>query len=153
MNNGVNILDVAKILICKFNNEDKPITQLKLQKLLYFIEAYYMVTYDTEKLYNEEFFAWTYGPVCKEVYNKYKFYLDHPIYENSCDELPNLNKNIINCINEVIDIFGDLRPKQLVTITHMVGSPWYNTQTNSSQTISKKETKKWFKEKFLTNGN
>ena len=150
MNNGVDILDVAKILICKFNNEDKPITQLKLQKLLYFIEAYYMVNYDEERLYKEEFNAWTYGPLCQKVYLKYKYFTNNPIYEDSCDNLPNLKEKIMNSIDKVCSTFGELNVSDLVALTHMENSPWDKTPKNCNATISKVETKKWFMEKFIT---
>lgn len=152
MDNGVNILDVAKILICKFNNENKEITQLKLQKLLYFIEAYYMASYDKNRLYKEDFNAWTYGPLCQKVYTEYKCYMDLPIYEFS-DNLPKLDDTITNSIDDVYDIFGDVNTSDLIKITHMPGSPWYKTKKNCNATISKIETKKWFKEKFLTSEN
>ena len=53
MGKKYNALDIAKYLICKFNNENKTITQLKLQKLsiiphflqlhiLYFLPSYHL---------------------------------------------------------------------------------------------------------------
>ena len=33
-----------------------------------------MAYYDKGALYIEDFYAWTYGPVIKEVYDKYKIY-------------------------------------------------------------------------------
>ena len=153
MNNGVNILDVAKVLICKFNRENKKITQLKLQKLLYFIEAYYMANYDKDKLYNEEFNAWTYGPLCQKVYLKYKNFTNNPIYEDSCDNLPNLGEEIMNSIEKVCSTFGKLSVYDLVTLTHMKDSPWDKTEKNCDATISKEATKKWFMENFIANGN
>lgn len=151
MNKEVNILDVAKILICKFNEEDKEITQLKLQKLLYFIEAYYMSVYDKEKLYNEKFYAWTYGPVSKEVYNEYKSFINLPIKENDCTNLKTFDEDIMNSINAVYNIFGNLNSSELIRLTHMQGSPWYDTPTNFDVEISKVKTKIWFGEKFLKN--
>ena len=153
MSNTVDVLDVAKTLICKFNNAGKDITQLKLQKLLYFIESYYMATYDKDKLYNEEFYAWTYGPVCKEVYIKYKFFADTPIYEQECEKICEFNSNVVDSINDVYDLFGDLTSTQLIKLTHMKGSPWYELPIDFDTVISKNNTKKWFKEVFLNNVN
>lgn len=156
MRNGVNVLDIAKIVICKFNNStpDNSITQLKLQKILYFIEAYYMAMYDKDRLYKEDFFAWTYGPVCKEAYNKYKVFMDLPI-EEDCSALPEplpFDTEITDSIDSVIDIFGSLSATNLIRLTHMQGSPWYNTSKSNKVPINKEETKKWFKGLFLSDG-
>ena len=145
---GVNILDVAKYLICMCNKNGDEITQLRLQKLLYFIEAYYMVSFDKNYLYNEDFYAWTYGPVCKEVYDKYKGFMDSPIIEENCDSVVVFEEDVVNTIEEIYKVFGKLSTTKLIKLTHMKNSPWYNTSTNSKNTISKKETKVWFKENF-----
>lgn len=46
-------------------------SHLKLQKLLYYCEAYHLAYFD-ESLMHEEFEAWLHGPVCREVYNQLK---------------------------------------------------------------------------------
>ena len=152
MNKEISILDVAKRLICKFNDDDKEITQLKLQKMLYFIEAYYMVKYNKPSLYKEEFYAWTYGPVCKEIYDKYKYYLNSPIYEE-CEILPYLDDEIQSSINDVYLLFSKYSTSQLIGITHLDGSPWSNIRKlkDLNLVIPKKETKEWFKEMVLQN--
>ena len=152
MNKEISILDVAKELICKFNREDKDITQLKLQKLLYFIEAYYMAMYDKDSLYKEKFYAWTYGPVSKEIYSKYKNYMDLPIRESGCaNNLEIFGEEIISSFNRIYNVFGKLTSSQLIKLTHMQGSPWFETPTNFDAEIPKEKTKKWFKEVFIKN--
>ncbi len=140
-------LDIAKCLICKFNNEGKTITQLKLQKLLYFIEAYYMAYYDKGALYIEDFYAWTYGPVIKEVYDKYKIYMSDAIVENDCGNTIDLDKNIKDSIDTIYSAFGNLTAYDLIKITHLQDSPWFNTIKPNK--ISKEQTKKWFNYLFL----
>lgn len=43
-------------------------SHLKLQKLLYYIDAYHLAYFD-KPLVAENFEAWVHGPVCREVYN------------------------------------------------------------------------------------
>ena len=50
-------------LISLFNKDDKDITQLQIQKLMYFFEAFYMNVMEVDSLYECSFNAWTYGPV------------------------------------------------------------------------------------------
>lgn len=147
----VDILDVAKLVICKFNNsnDNRVITQLKLQKMLYFIEAYYMAVYNKDALYNDDFYAWTYGPVCKRVYDKYKIFMDSPIIE-SCELNTNIiDTDIIDSIDNIFDNFGHLSATSLIRLTHLKNSPWYNTKKTNNTPINKKETKEWFRKVFL----
>ena len=46
-------------------------SHLKLQKLLYYCEAYHLAYFDTS-LINENFEAWVHGPVCRNVFNALK---------------------------------------------------------------------------------
>lgn len=155
MKEKYNALDIAKYLICKFNNENNTITQLKLQKLLYFIEAYYMAYYDKKALYIEDFYAWTYGPVIKEVYDKYKIYMSEAIIEDDCNNIITLDNETVDSINTICSTFGNHSAYDLIKITHLQGSPWFNTLKPNK--ISKEETKKWFNNLFLVgsqkNGN
>ena len=48
-----------------------PMSHLKLQKLLYLIEGYHLA-YFTESLIDDEFQAWTHGPVSRKVYDSLK---------------------------------------------------------------------------------
>lgn len=154
MNNTVKVLDVAKYLICKFNNEtgNLSITQLKLQKLLYFIEAYYMAKYDKDNLYEDNFLAWTYGPVCKRVYDKYKIFMDSQIVEEHCTiSATDFDDEVNESIEYVFEHFGRLSTTSLIMLTHLKASPWYETNKDGKSIINKEKTKKWFKRVFLKN--
>lgn len=142
-------LTIAKYIICEMNRTNQTVTQLKLQKLLYFVEAYYMAKYEKERLFEDEFFAWTYGPVCKKVYDKYKSYYDLPIKEYDCEDIK--DTQIQDSIRIVCDAFGSLSTSKLIAITHLKNSPWDNASNNNG-IISKQETKEWFRKLFMKNG-
>lgn len=149
----------------KVKNPEKSIsiTNLKLQKLMYFVEAYYMVKNpDDDQLFSTDWSAWDYGPVCQKLYDYFKKYgsIEIIISEEETEKgnaLPEKNKEYIK---EVFDIFGDLSAFDLVTLTHMSGSPWYeiyeenkndnkyNFKKINNSIISKKKTKKWFEKRF-----
>ena len=66
------------------------ITHLKLQKLLYYAQAWYMVLTENEAepiLFEEKIEAWTHGPVVREVYNKYS--------EMRYDSIPRPDDNVV----------------------------------------------------------
>lgn len=142
-------LTIAKYIVCEMNRIKEKVTQLKLQKLLYFVEAYYMVKYDKEKLFEDEFLAWTYGPVCKSVYDKYKSYYDLPIVESDCEDIK--DPQIEDAIKIVCEAFGSLSTSKLIAITHLKESPWDKSEKRNS-IISKQETKEWFRRLFTKNG-
>jgi uncharacterized phage-associated protein len=64
-------LSVAKVLIrLLFTVDEKdPLTNLCLQKLLYYAQAWSLVLRESE-LFPEEIEAWRWGPVVPAVYNK-----------------------------------------------------------------------------------
>lgn len=58
---------LADFILLKYG----PMSHLKLQKLLYYTDAYHLAYFETE-LIAENFEAWVHGPVCKEVYEALK---------------------------------------------------------------------------------
>ena len=46
-------------------------THLKIQKLVYYTQAWYLANFDTP-LFDEDMQAWTHGPVAPSVYEKYR---------------------------------------------------------------------------------
>lgn len=144
----ISALCVAKKIICRMNETGKEITQLKLQKLLYFTEAYYMATYNKSELFKEQFYAWTYGPVCKEVYIEYKMYLSSPIPASECENLPTFDNDVEESILMVCNVLGDLTSSQLIQLTHMQDSPWSKANSFKDERISKKDTREWFESVF-----
>lgn len=55
-----------------------PIDNLTLQKLLYYVQAKFLVEKD-KPCFEDKIIKWKHGPVVKEVYNQYKKYLSYPI--------------------------------------------------------------------------
>lgn len=73
-------LDIAKwflnynLFLRNVDNEDTDdISNLKLQKLLYYAQGCYLAMYDAP-LFKEDIVAWAHGPVVREVYDEYKAY-------------------------------------------------------------------------------
>jgi uncharacterized phage-associated protein len=49
------------------------ISNLKLQKLLYYVQGFHLAMYN-KPLFKEDIVAWQYGPVVKEAYHHFKKY-------------------------------------------------------------------------------
>lgn len=90
--------ELSKHIINWCYDKDIHITNLKLQKLLYFIQiGYYRIT--DERLIDDDFYAWQLGPVIPEVYSEYSIYSSSTLpYQNDCLVLSNHVSLIIDCI-------------------------------------------------------
>ena len=68
-------LDIANYLIYLSEMIGEPLTNMKLQKLLYYCYAWFLVDKNNEEqLFDEEIQAWQYGPVIPLVYDVYKIH-------------------------------------------------------------------------------
>ena len=68
-----NALDIAKYVVNYSIDINDPISHLKLQKILFYIQAALLVEVGEPAFY-ESIINWTYGPVVPEVYNEFKKY-------------------------------------------------------------------------------
>ncbi len=101
------VLDVAKYVITKCYNDDKPISNLQLQKILYFIQ-YSFIEQHRQQLFEEDFEAWQFGPVVPKIYHEFKRYGSMPITKDydisnlfqDDDDNRNFIDNIINNLRE-----------------------------------------------------
>ncbi|MBU8583010.1 DUF4065 domain-containing protein [Bacillus paralicheniformis] len=135
--NKITALDVANLFISK-----KACTHLKLQKLIYFFYCKFVKKYGSRP-FDEQFIAWQYGPVVREVYDKYKEYGRQEITLNKEDDSEDIlkgdpfkmsvhskfkktdfHKKIEDVVTETLEEFGHLYASQLVDITHVKNGPW-----------------------------
>ena len=81
-------IDIAKKIICRTDVEHgDTISNLKLQKLLYYMQGFHLAFFNAP-FFNESIEAWTYGPVVPVVFQEFKRYKEHAINpENYHDEL------------------------------------------------------------------
>ena len=79
-----NIEEIAKYFIYLSNKEGRPVTNKKLQKLLYYAQAWYLVK-KGKKLYEDDIEAWVHGPTIPHMYRQYKEYGYQPITKENID--------------------------------------------------------------------
>ena len=120
-------MDVAKYIIPHFYEEGREIddntyegvSNLKLQKLLSFCQAFALVRLN-RPMFTENIYAWKYGPVVKEVYAKYRRYKSDRIPET---ERPSLGEENEKVVDEVLKTFAKYSAIRLMDITHS-HKPW-----------------------------
>ena len=123
-------LSVARYIIDFCNERGKGISNLKLQKILYFVQAEFLVsTPHHTSCFKDEIEAWDFGPVVPNVYHQYKIYGSGIIPSNLNDTLFPFYEKISfsdrTIINDVIEAAENYSASQLVEITHKQ-SPWKN---------------------------
>ena len=126
---------IANAFISLANRDSESIDPLKLQKLMYYANGYYIAENDGNPLINEYFEAWDYGPVVPTVYYEFKEYGDRPIKRFAYTYDYKLSRSIpapqpVNDHNaeEVIDWvwknYKNFSGIELSNMTHKDGSPW-----------------------------
>lgn len=91
------------------------VSNKKLQKLAYYVYAWYM-TLCGGKIANMEFEAWEHGPVCRKLYNKYRCYGWNIIPPYKGFVLANDEK--IKFIQGVLNVYGCYSADELENMTH-----------------------------------
>lgn len=73
--NNYTAMDIANYIINYVNSGNKKLctlSHLKLQKLLYYVQATYLAKSDGDLIFINDIEKWQYGPVVREVYYEFK---------------------------------------------------------------------------------
>ena len=127
-------MDVARFLVQRFIDIKKPLTNMKLQKLLYFAWVDYYKATQGKYLYNDKICAWKLGPVIPEVYREYRKYAAMPI---TFTEQPRheLDKSLRSFLTSFVDENKDRTAISLVADTHRDGTPWKSVYVEGKMDI------------------
>lgn len=136
-----NVNDIANKLIRKASTSDggELISNLKLQKLLYYVQGFHLAYFD-RCLFDEDIEAWQYGPVVPPVYHKYKGYGYSGLSFQG--EIIELEQEEENLFNQVFNVYGEFSAIGLMNLTHKE-SPWCTTE--EGDVIPKEKLKEYFK--------
>lgn len=115
-------MDFAKYIINLCTNMGNSISDLKLQKVLYYIQLAF-ISQRHEDAFVDELEAWPYGPVVRSVYDAYSSYGSTKIclqYDDA-DVFSDEEKNIIHGV--LVNCMGK-NAWELVEMSHVAGGPW-----------------------------
>lgn len=120
-------LDIAKYVITRCTNDGCLISNLQLQKILYYLQREYLKK--NGKLFPDVIEAWQWGPVIPNVYNVYCVYGSMKI-----DEVHNvfLDENVRRIIDPIITQKRNINPWLLVDETHKKNGAWDRVYRNGA---------------------
>jgi uncharacterized phage-associated protein len=116
-----NVFEIANWFL---NNAEQPndISNMKLNKLLYYAQGHALVRFD-EPLFENDFMAWTHGPVIPEIYHKYSRYNSLPITER-CPLSETFSDELTALLLDVYCAYGKYTAVTLSAQTHRPDTPW-----------------------------
>lgn len=144
-------LAVAKELVEVAAANGNPLTNMKLQKLLYFGHAL-SLTLLNKPLFTEKIEPWTYGPVVPDVYHSYKIYGPNIITRNdyfSSYQIPQAEREwMLPVINKTWELFGKYSAVALSEYSHKIGAPWERAISEKNPIISDESIKNYYSNIF-----
>lgn len=138
---------VSDFLLHESRERGEILTNLKLQKLLFYSDAWYLALKKKE-LFPDLFEAWVHGPVLVSQYHRFSHFKWRFIDEEVVR--PKFKKGVEAHLMDIIDVFGSETAVALELMTHRE-KPWIEARGNLSLTdnctnkISKKTTGKFYR--------
>ncbi len=111
-----NVHDVAAYIVGKHG----PMTAMKLQKLVYYSQAWHLV-WEDEPLFEDEIQAWANGPVVRTLYEEHRGQFNVTAWPQGDAE--HLTEEERTTIDAVLDHYGPRSSQFLSDLTHRE-QPW-----------------------------
>lgn len=147
--NPTQVANVSNYFLSNIDVEaEETITPLKLQKLVYYAQAW-ALAFLQKTLFLEDFQAWVHGPVIPSLYFSYKELGFNPIPKVEFFDENVFSSEEKEVLNMVRKVYGKYDPKFLERLTHCE-EPWKiargncNKHERSINTIEKDDIKKYY---------
>ena len=116
--------DVASYILNIVDRDaGEAVTHLKLQKLVYYAQSWYLANFD-RALFEEDMQAWTHGPVARSVYDQHKGNSWAALEATGESGLP---ESVRGFVTAVYEEYGQYGAKKLEKMTHD-DLPWLETR-------------------------
>ncbi|NEP40401.1 MAG: SocA family protein [Okeania sp. SIO2H7] len=139
----LNCFDVAKYFLAQQDETAGDlISNLKLQKLVYYAQGFYLAISD-RPLFSEPIKAWIHGPVVPELYEFYKEYGSNAIPCPTDIDWTKYDEETRSLLDEVYSVLGQFSAWKLRNMTHEE-SPWKEASQTAGE-ITHQSLKDYFK--------
>lgn len=120
---SIKVLDLAKYIINKCVQDKQPISNLQLQKILYYVQVAFLQEHKNP-LFTEEIEAWQFGPVVPIVYGYFCGFGSLRINVNYDDIFLTINDKDKMMLDKIVEEKRGQLPWQLVADTHASNKAW-----------------------------
>jgi uncharacterized phage-associated protein len=137
---------VANSLLLRAREKNIPgMSPLKVQKLLYFLNGWYLVQ-TSKPLIGDRFQAWAYGPVVESLYHELKTWGSDAVNgfisefdpETRAEKSYKISSSDLifwRLLDRVLEKYGKFSALELSTLSHEDGSPWSQAKKLGQQYI------------------
>lgn len=125
--------EVANFVLDVCESNGRPITNLSLQKIVYFCHVWALVKLG-KPLVKQKFEAWQFGPVLQYLYREFKQFEREPITSRAKKIDPvsgfkeivgySFDNETEQFLRKVITVYSTISPGNLVELSHAEGGPW-----------------------------
>ena len=109
----------ATIIGQYFLSKNPDLTDIQIQKLVYYAYSWYMVKNNGKKLFEENPQAWIHGPVFRTLFDSMKDYKKF----SDTNGIEKLEKDITEFLDVIYSIYGKYSGNELEKLTHSE-LPW-----------------------------
>ena len=133
--------------ILSLSNPDEGdiISNLKLQKLLYYVQGFHLAVYDAP-IFDETIKRWEHGPVVLQVWQEYRDYGASALPVPEAVDFSQITREQKELINEVYETYGQFSAWKLRDMTHNE-PPWKYTDENEE--ITHADLSRYFKTQLI----
>ena len=139
-----NIFEIVKyILVYSDKNNIKDCTNKKLQKLLYYIQAW-SLAFRGRTIFNEKIEAWLHGPVVPNVYHHFKNFGYQPVNIKDKEKNFSLSEDDQHLINSVLITYAKYDADYLEMRSHSE-TPWIEARQKEDKIITNESMENYYK--------
>lgn len=137
----MNAISLSNYVISLFEEQETPVTNLKLQKVLYYIQGYFYKHFG-KAAFSDEIYNWQYGPVVPVVYYEYNDNGSAPLKSRMFFGDYAITDSEKTLIKSVVKKCASIPTSRLVSMTHSE-NPWKTSR--SGKIIEKNSIELFFK--------
>lgn len=125
-------IEIAHLFVQKGIDDGKPLTHMKLQKMVYFAHGLHLAAYEGKPLIIDSIEAWQFGPVIPSIYDCYSIFSDQLIADTDLletirfydQEVVSLDPEAQEIVDLTWETLASISAIQLSNWTHNPGSAW-----------------------------
>lgn len=102
-----------------FLSKNPELTDIQIQKLVYYAYSWYMVLHGGKKMFDELPEAWIHGPVFRTLFDSMKNYENF----SNLDNIEQMGKSNSEFLDKIYDVYGKYSGNDLERMTHSE-LPW-----------------------------